>query len=210
MTVCPPRNTFTSLYPDLLRTSNVTLSGEMTENLHMAMFDAEYTRKYQEFTEYNQENFSNWYTGISLVGGKTFESQEVKKGVQTGLPCTEGAYKQYNIATEASSGTFSTPYFRQIFDQTIFVPMFESKVFIYILPNLPKGSKIIIDIEYDIEEISHEEFIAVDKEEYFRMADVNVGYRSTHANLAGTKYLDVSRQNSRKEFSASGPCSISV
>ena len=73
VTVCPPRNSFTSLIPDLLRSRNINFDQEKRKELSNsvpdAVFDANYKAKYQEFLEYSQSDgeYLNWYTGLSKI-----------------------------------------------------------------------------------------------------------------------------------------------
>ena len=73
VTVCPPRNSFTSLIPDLVRSRKMMFDDqkrlELSNSVLDAVFEANYKAKYQEFLEYSQieGEYLNWYTGISSI-----------------------------------------------------------------------------------------------------------------------------------------------
>ena len=71
VTVCPPRNSFTSLYPDLVMARNVTFNGEERKELAdfvpLAVFSPLYDTQYLEFQAYRQETYWNWYTGMTKL-----------------------------------------------------------------------------------------------------------------------------------------------
>ena len=69
VTVCPPRNTFTSLYPDLVMSRDRTLDGEerieLSDSVVGNIFIEDYKSKLEEFNFYRQQDYMNWYTGIT-------------------------------------------------------------------------------------------------------------------------------------------------
>ena len=69
VTVCPPRNSFTSLYPDLVMSRDKTLSqearNELSGSVKEAIFVENYKSKLEEFNFYRQQDYINWYTGIT-------------------------------------------------------------------------------------------------------------------------------------------------
>ena len=73
VTVCPPRNSFTSLIPDLVTSRKMIFDVEKRKELSSfvpnAVFEANYEAKYQEFLEYSQSGgeYLNWYTGLSNI-----------------------------------------------------------------------------------------------------------------------------------------------
>ena len=71
VTVCPPRNSFTSLYPDLVMARNVTFNGEERKELAdfvpLAVFSPLYDTQYLEFQAYRQETYWNLYTGMTKL-----------------------------------------------------------------------------------------------------------------------------------------------
>ena len=73
---------------------------------------------------------------------------------------TYEAMKQYRLETQSVSGSFSTPFFKQPFIENLFEAI-DITVFISV-PYTGNYGKLIIDIEYDIELISWDEYIKVD------------------------------------------------
>ena len=73
VTVCPPRNSFTSLLPDLVRSRNINFTQEIRKEIVKGMgsdifFDLNFNSKYQEFIAYKGERkYSNWYEGTSKM-----------------------------------------------------------------------------------------------------------------------------------------------
>ena len=69
VTVCPPRNSFTSLNPDLVMARDKTLSleerTELSGAVKEAIFVEDYKSKLEEFNFYRQQDYINWYTGIT-------------------------------------------------------------------------------------------------------------------------------------------------
>ena len=69
VTVCPPRNSFTSLNPDLVMSRDKTLSqetrNELSGSVKEAIFVENYKSKLEEFNFYRQQDYINWYTGIT-------------------------------------------------------------------------------------------------------------------------------------------------
>ena len=69
VTVCPPRNSFTSLNPDLVMARDKTLSQEERNELSglvkETIFVEKYKSKLEEFNFYRQQDYINWYTGIT-------------------------------------------------------------------------------------------------------------------------------------------------
>ena len=125
VTVCPPRNSFTSLNPDLVRARNVTFEAErrkeLSDFLADFVFDTNYNRRYSAFAAY--EDKENWYTGetqISLpfTGPDNILHQE---------------FRFQNI-----TGTFSTAFFRQPFNES----SFESLISISICLEFPRHFEV--------------------------------------------------------------------
>ena len=107
VTVCPPKNSFTSLNPDLVMARNINFEQEkrleLSDSVVPALFDASYNSKYKEFMEYRQDQYIDWYNGISSTTNLPFDSGFIRGGKR----------RKYDVLTEKHSGTFSTPYFRQ-------------------------------------------------------------------------------------------------
>ena len=69
--------------------------------------------------------------------------------------------KTYGFTTGILSGSYSTPYFKQPFNENLF-----ENIYIIVTIDLPilvdKKGKLIINVEYDIEQISWNEYILID------------------------------------------------
>ena len=143
--VCPPRNSFTSLNPDLLMSRNINLNG--TELVTAGVFDGIYNTRYPQFMAFRQQKYINWYRGISREFIKYYEVWFTWFGVwYTGIE------KKYHINTTDLTGSVSTPYFEQRFDEKIF-ELNMTWVFTFYLPdNLPEGTNLVVFFHYDSEE----------------------------------------------------------
>ena len=125
VTVCPPRNSFTSLNPDLLMSRNITFNDNQRKELDI-FEDSNVETKYLEFTEYSKEEHLHWYTGISKIN----VPHSNERGGQT--------YKEYNFETTSPAGSFSTPYFKQPFDQNKFERYLQIEAHI----NVPQSGRL--------------------------------------------------------------------
>ena len=73
VTVCPPRNSFTNLNHDLVRSRKIIFDEgkrkELSNIVHDAVFEANYDAKHHEFLEYgqNKKEYMNWYTGLTKL-----------------------------------------------------------------------------------------------------------------------------------------------
>ena len=56
----------------------------------------------------------------------------------------------YNFLTTAPNGSFSTPYFGEPYNESSYDCGLTTWVYIYVPENLTVGSKIVVDIDYDI------------------------------------------------------------
>ena len=152
VTVCPPKKSFTSLNPDLVMSKNMTFDlkkrHEVAASIVDTVFFANYEPKYKEFLEYRgQQKLIDLYSGVSKIN--------LPRHVQPGNGVT---YRTYEYDTQALSGSISTPYFRKPFDNNTFELTLIMQAFIYVPDKIPKGSKIVLDFEYDMEQISHNEY----------------------------------------------------
>ena len=152
VTVCPPKKSFTSLNPDLVMSKNMTFDlkkrHEVAASIVDTVFFANYEPKYKEFLEYRgQQKLIDLYSGVSKIN--------LPRHVQPGNGVT---YRKYEYDTQALSGSISTPYFRKPFDNNTFELTHIMQAFIYVPDKIPKGSKIVLDFEYDMEQISHNEY----------------------------------------------------
>ena len=156
VTVCPPKKSFTSLNPDLVMSKNMTFDldkrKEVANSIVDTVFFANYEPKYREFLQYRgQQKLMDLYSGVSKMNLPR----------QHTAPPNGVTFRKYNHDTEALSGSISTPYFRQPFNNNTFELTLLMHAFIYVPDKIAKGSKIVLDFEYDMEQISHNE--------YFRM-----------------------------------------
>ena len=92
----------------------------------------------------------NWYTGTSKIA----------------LPVTDefGIFTEYITETTRLTGSFSTPYYGEPFNEMTFERQLMSNIYIN-APIKNCGSKIVIDFEYDREKISYLEDITVELQE---------------------------------------------
>ena len=152
VTVCPPKKSFTSLNPDLVMSKNMTFDlkkrHEVADSIVDTVFFANYEPKYKEFLEYRgQQKLKDLYSGVSKI---VLPSHKKMPNNVT--------YRVYNYDTQALNGSISTPYFRKPFDNNTFELTLIMQAFIYVPDKIQKGSKIVLDFEYDMEQISHNEY----------------------------------------------------
>ena len=138
VTVCPPRNSFTSLNPDLVSARNITFDEEKRKELldyvPYATYDVTYNandREYEEFLEGQRK-----YRGISKL--------ELTKNMFS-------TKKQYDFFTTSPIGSFSTPYFGEPYNVSLIDCELVTWVHIYVPENLTVGSKIVVDLDYDVD-----------------------------------------------------------
>ena len=141
--VCPPKNSFTSLNPDLVMARNINFDEEKRTNLSdsvvQALYDASFNSKYKEFIDYRQDQYIDWYTGISSV-------KDMPRYTTSFL----GKQYLYNLETTAINGSFSTPYFRQSLHEHMFEYENVNRIYIYVPTNMSINNSLIIDIDMDI------------------------------------------------------------
>ena len=153
--VCPPRNTFTTLNPDLVMVRNVTLDEEEKVELKKLAGDSIYRENYKarflEFKNFRQQKYVDWYSGVAKIEfpWKSFDGQN------------KVTFNTYYIHTASLAGQYSSPYFGQTFDENSFEQTLKGGVEIYLHPSENLESKIVIDIEYDVEETSYTEYVQV-------------------------------------------------
>ena len=67
VTVCPARNSFTSLLPDLVMARNMTLDEEARKEIvgviSDIVFNGTFEHEYSEYLKYRQKNYLGWYKG---------------------------------------------------------------------------------------------------------------------------------------------------
>ena len=144
VTVCPPRNSLTSLNPDLLSSRNITLDeAERLRLVSAAVFDGVFSTRYPQFAAFRQQKYINWYRGISREFIKYDKNEDYE------------IEKKYHIETTDLSGTVSTPHFGQLFDEKIF-ELDLTWVFTIFLPdNLTEGTSLLVDFHFDSEKEFH-------------------------------------------------------
>ena len=152
LTVCPPRNSFTSLNPDLLRSRNITFDEEKRKELFdyvpYAAYDLTYKAnggEYEEFLE-GERKYSDWYRGIS-----GFELSKTRFS----------STKYYDFHTAAPNGSFSTPYFGEPYNVTMSDCGLTTWVYIYVPENLTIGSKIVVDLDYEVDDDEGDFYISL-------------------------------------------------
>ena len=158
--VCPPPATFTGLHLDLEMTRNIKLDNvtlnTLLDFIPNAVFDASFETKYEKFLSFTEENrFMNWYLGYSSIGFPY---------VMT-LSYPAKNFVRLDVLTSATSGTVATPFFKQRFDQKNFETLLFFLLKIEINENLTNTSgSLVIEVEYDVEEISYVEYVRVNSE----------------------------------------------
>ena len=104
VTVCPPKDTFTDLNYDLMRTENMTLDNETRNELTIYALELLYDKLYDTIMSNlsrleENDRYYNWYHGYTDIT----------------LP-TKYEIVGYRLTTYALSGNISTKYFGQRFD----------------------------------------------------------------------------------------------
>ena len=107
VTVCPPRNTFTSLTPDLMMARNMTMDRdrrrELSKFAHETFFEHNLEAKFLEFTNYRRNKGEGAYFDL-----------------YTGLTKMTFSVEDDDLYTGRLNGSFYTPYFRQPFDENTY------------------------------------------------------------------------------------------
>ena len=142
--VCPDKNSFTTLNPDLIRAEENSW-GENTKRrlqdiLMKATFDLNWENKYKIMKSFlEKDKFFNWYKGESKLCFPSVRSR---------------GRKEFFPKTSAVSGTFSTPHFGEKFSEEDFDLELSFHISIYVPEEIRKNGSIslVIDIDYDIEE----------------------------------------------------------
>ena len=101
--------------------------------------------------------------------------------------------KRYDINTAAVSGSFSTPYFGQPFDEKTFDGELQSEVYIYVPDNISESISLVIDIEYDI---SFGENILLEE------AELLEEHKTEYYKTVGNITLDRGKRHARRKFLA--------
>ena len=189
VTVCPPRNSFTSLNPDLLISRNITFDQEKRKELSdyvpYAAYDLTYKAnggEYEEFLE-GERKYSDWYRGIS-----GFELTKTRFS----------STKYYDFHTAAPNGSFSTPYFGEPYNVTMSDCGLTTWVYIYVPENLTIGSKIVVDLDYEVDDDEGDFYISLQGKQtknsssYLKIAAVDLD----KTKKKSTKKFDVAKNAS--------------
>ena len=179
VTVCPPRNSFTSLNPDLVSARNITFDEEKRKELldyvPYATYDVTYNandREYEEFLEGQRK-----YRGISKL--------ELTKNMFS-------TKKQYDFFTTSPIGSFSTPYFGEPYNVSLIDCELVTWVHIYVPENLTVGSKIIVDLDYDVND---------DDDFDIYLAGKKTRNSTSYSRITKIVYLDKTKKKSSEKFS---------
>ena len=101
VTVCPPKNTFTDLNYDLMKSEHITLTKEMRDELFKSAVDIinddgisgnDWTKLHEE------DRFYNWYHGYTYIGSPSYDNRQ-----------------NFIISTSATSGVVTTQHYREKF-----------------------------------------------------------------------------------------------
>ena len=179
VTVCPPRGSLTSLNPDLVRSRYTTFDEkkrkELSDYVPYAAYDVTYKAsngEYEEFLE-GDKKYSNLYRGISKI--------ELSN---------DGATKIYDLFTTAPNGSFSTPYFGEPNNKSLGDCGLDTWVNIYVPENLTVGSKIIVNLDYDVND---------DDDFYINLEGIQTKNSSVYSLIKKGK-LDKTTKKTKKIF----------
>ena len=193
VTVCPPRNTFITLNPDLVMARNVTLDDEQRQELidsvPDSVYDSSLGAQYVDFLEYRtntgQDNYRDWYIGITKLD---LPRRDVENGINI-----------YSLETTKLEGTFTSPDFPEPFDENKFDPKLKTELYITISVDMEKlisgFASLIIEIHYDIEESV--EFIRFEEQE--REISEEMEEENGNRNMLRRRKREGNQQNKVKE-----------
>ena len=153
VTVCPPKNTYTNLNSDLTNAGKREISFQEKETL-LANFishfqNLDYEKTWTEKNGYLEQNkYRNWYLGKSRPPNMT-----------------DNLYNTVHVKTCVESGVFSTPFFEQDFNESLFIKkmFFSIEMWNPYVDNAITGEAMNIQVSYDFEE-SYQESIGFDAE----------------------------------------------
>ena len=146
VTVCPPRNTYTNLNYDLMRTDNMTLDNETIQDLTSyaleLLNDELFNIKWRNMSKIQEnDRFLHWYQGITEIR----------------LPYFEGDTNQvtYKINTCATSGTIYTQYFGKKFYAKLVDFYFDYMIRVHPPDSVSYDNNV--SLHFDVDKISLEE-----------------------------------------------------
>ena len=194
VTVCPPRNTFITLNPDLVMARNVTLDDEQRQELidsvPDSVYDSSLGAQYVDFLEYRtntgQDNYRDWFIGITKLD---LPRRDVENGINI-----------YSLETTKLEGTFTSPDFPEPFDENKFDPKLKTELYITISVDMeklvPSGyASLIMEIHYDIEDSV--EFIRFEEQE--REISEELEEENSSRNMLRRRKREGNQQNKVKE-----------
>ena len=158
VTVCPPRNTFTSLNLALRTVENRTLDSEakeeLTASLPQILFDSDFEFNFRTFRL--ATNLSRgWYSGdtrITFLLPSSDESEEANE-------------LTVMFSTSALAGSVSSPFFKQPFDDETFARMIRFRIRFDKPKNATATTNIELKLEFD-----------TDKERYWEEVIIGSGH----------------------------------
>ena len=147
ITVCPPKNTYTDLNYDLMRTENMILDDDIRDQLidyaAELIWDPE-GLKNSIMMNWNKlqdiDRYQNWYHGYTKID----------------IRPTSFSHDETLLETSASYGTISTQYFNETFDVGKIDTRIEYTVAIYSIPDKTIRNNTNITLHINIEKISME------------------------------------------------------
>ena len=109
VTVCPPKNTFTNLNYDLIKTENITMDNKIRQELKDYFYELNHDQKFEDvLKEMNiltyENRYDDWYKGYSELLLPTMILSSAKVNTLS-----------YSLRTSAPSGKISSQYFGEKF-----------------------------------------------------------------------------------------------
>ena len=148
VTVCPPRNSFTSLNPDLVRARDIKFDEEKRKKLSDFVsdfvFQTNYNRRYSAFAAFDGKE--TWYTGETKIEIPYIDVNDRLNG---------------EFYMDSLNGTFSTDLFGKPLNESRFESQLRSSVVLNLNDLYHSRGKIELDFEYDIDETYNEESIEI-------------------------------------------------
>ena len=114
-----------------------------------------------------------------------------------GVSFVSSSYKIYYLITSALNGSFSTPYFGKPFDDNLFECRYRTQVFLYVPDNLTLGTKLVVDIYYDMgDEEEHESW----KPLLISLEEKETGSFYYSPIMSTSEVLDKTKKYIRREY----------
>ena len=174
VTVCPPRNTFTSLNLALRSVENRTLDAEaqeeLTRQLPEIIFDSDFDGNFATFSR--ATNLSGgWYSGDTRITFLLPSNKSEKESLMTVM-----------YSTSALAGTVSSPFFKQPYEADIFERMIRFRIGF----DKPKNATLTTNIELKLE-------FDTDKKKYWEEVVIGSGHYKN-----GWFQMDYNEENANK------------